>query len=239
MEINKDFMELVSQENEDMLEKISYVSTKNVKNMSPTEFKMFNSFRQNTEFQIVTKDEQKQIAFNLMIIGKENVGKTSLIYRFFIQKFNENKIPQKNSINHYNYISDLTNIDIIDINGVSTFDNIRDTCIIRTQFFVFVCSLDEDDSINYIENYYKKICQIRGTSYVPSIVCLNKIDLIKLSNSKLLNAKNFALSINAEFFETSAKSGKNVDLIFEKASEKYSKHSFNSPNFTPKGDTST
>lgn len=230
IKMNENFMKLISKENENLMDKITYKTNKNVKAMSSIEFKMVESLKNSADIQAVTKAEPK-ITFNLLLIGKENVGKTSLIYRFFIHEFNEKKIVHKMPISHYNYSTDLSSINIIDIGSSSDFDDVRDTSIVRSQFFLFLCSLDDEKSIEYIEKYYQKICQIKGTSFLPALICINKIDLPKPNNYNYLYLKSFALSINADLIEISVKSGKNIHSLFDKASEKYSKNSFNAPIF--------
>lgn len=227
LKLHKDFLDLKTNENEIMSDKVYYLSHKNAK--SSVEFKTVKTLHDNSEVQAVTKIDPEKINFSLLFIGQEDVGKTSLIYRFFVQKFSENKIPQEVPNNHFNYISKSSNIDIIDIDGFYSFDNIRDTYIPRTHFFMLVCSPDVENSVDYIREYYKKILKLRNTTYVPSVVCLNKSDLLNSSDNFANAAKNFALSINAEYLEVSAKNGKNIDMIFDKASEKYSKHNFDSP----------
>jgi len=69
-----------------------------------------------------------------------------------------------------------------------------------------------------IKNWYKTAVKY-GLSRIPRILIGNKVDLKEERKIIRPMATHLAEELNATFFETSAKSGQNVDKIFRKISE--------------------
>lgn len=79
---------------------------------------------------------------------------------------------------------------------------------------MLVYDITRRSTFENLENWRKEM--LKNTKEEPvTIVIGNKVDLAHLREVRTEDGKKYAKEINAPFFETSAKDGKNVEAAFE------------------------
>ncbi len=155
--------------------------------------------------------EKNVIKRKMLVLGTFSVGKTSLVNRFTMNKFSDIYVPtigvsiKKKSVELEELIVDLV---IWDIADVATFDIIPDHYLSGAHGAVLVFDLTRPETLaktlEGIESFKEKL---------PStaiIIVGNKADLIDESIEDTINDRGI-LEVH-----TSAKSGENVEEMFEK-----------------------
>ncbi|KAJ3572436.1 hypothetical protein NP233_g3086 [Leucocoprinus birnbaumii] len=107
-------------------------------------------------------------------------------------------------------------IEIIDTSGAGEYATLREQAI-RAQGLILVYSITSRDTFERIEEYYRSMRRVTKDAGVPFLLVGNKSDLIY--ERRVTWDEGAALSdrLGCKFFETSAKSGENVDFIFSEA----------------------
>ena len=156
-----------------------------------------------------------------IIVGNQAVGKSNIIYRFTQNKFD----PQyKATINlDFSYknikVKDkIFRIQLWDTVGQESFQSIS-----RGYYKSGVCALvvydiTERESFNDVSNWIEE-CKNNGPSTISLVLVGNKIDLENERQVSHEEGEEFASRNNMLFFETSALSGKNIDLVFNDSVE--------------------
>ncbi len=154
--------------------------------------------------------------FKVVLIGNENVGKTSLVRRFVDNQFSENYISTlgfqmfHKSQNIGDYSIDF---EIWDLAGQQSFDFARKNYYTQSNAFFLVFDLTEVSSFQDLDKWYAEIQAVCPDK--PFILVGNKADLPHpkiierdfVKKSKQLNASGRIL--------TSAKTGSKVNDAFE------------------------
>jgi small GTP-binding protein len=164
----------------------------------------------------------KKLNLKIIIIGEPAVGKTSLVKNFISGKFSQD---YKSSIGTNIFIKSikLANvgelaIQLWDIAGQERWTRMRPSYYTGAEGVFIVGDLTRRNTFDQIEKFWfpdvKKYCNL-----APIALLANKCDLIKKLNEKEINA--YGKKINAiSIIQTSAKTGKNVELAFKIISEK-------------------
>jgi len=149
--------------------------------------------------------------FNILITGKEYVGKTSLInrysnkehlnYTFNPNNFNTNIYNER--FNDYityldNYYIKLNIIDHYSFNDIAFYFNIADIILI-------ICDITDDNSYNieHILKYKKLYCDRKIDHYIVN----NKVDLINILNEKI--------EYTSKYNNISCKTGYGINNLFK------------------------
>jgi small GTP-binding protein len=161
-------------------------------------------------------DVQKKI----ILLGDGEVGKTSLIRRFVLDKYDDKyiltigtKITGKNlqiGADNKNY---NLNLQIWDILGQKGFTKLHHSSFKGTDGVLLVADITRKDTLMNLAKYWiPKVHNLVGD--VPLIILANKSDLTDKAefNEKIL--RGFAALFNANFYFTSAKNGENVHQAF-------------------------
>lgn len=159
--------------------------------------------------------------FNIMVIGDEKVGKTTILERFFNRKFNAER-KKTIGVEYYNkeYIdqkSKLTySLKFWDTAGQERFRSVTKNYYQRAHGMLIVISVDYRTSFDNLKMWVNSVFENSGNSQMPIVVVCNKIDLEderEIQNSEVEKLCNDE-SINLKVFFTSAKSGTNIDTCF-------------------------
>jgi len=79
---------------------------------------------------------------------------------------------------------------------------------------MLVYDITRRSTFESLESWRKEM--LKNTSEEPAVVVIgNKLDLSNLREVKTEEGRRYAKEINAPFFETSARDGKNVEAAFE------------------------
>ncbi|NVM01673.1 MAG: GTP-binding protein [Candidatus Helarchaeota archaeon] len=174
----------------------------------------------------VEKEEPKPIkkcVFKVVIVGEPRVGKTSLVVKFAKGRFESVYRPTLgvDVIKHsYQYNS---NINLIftawDISGQASFKKLRRSYYPNTEGFFVIYDTTHLESFERVNDWVEEIKQY-GTRNSIFILVGNKIDLESERVVSKEKGERKAKELGVFFYETSAKSGRNVNDLFYYLGEK-------------------
>lgn len=155
----------------------------------------------------------------IVVIGAQNVGKTTLINSFLNNQFNEEYVPtiedtysvedQKLENQHF--------IDIIDTGGIDLFPNVQDHWLRDGQTFILVYSVACQDSFRALNGVKEDLITLEMTD-TPVVVVANKFDLTDQAVIDAKEGRELSRSFTDSFFvEASAKLKFNVQVVFQHA----------------------
>ena len=159
--------------------------------------------------------------YKIIIIGDPSVGKTSLLTKFSTKKFKETYIPTvgvnifKEIVNfEVNGNEVIVNLMLWDIAGQTHFYMLHESYFNGADGMMLVFDITRQSTFNNAKNWYNTTVKY-GLSGIPRVLIGNKIDLESERKIVQLHADHLSHELNAQYFETSAKSGENIDLIFK------------------------
>ena len=164
--------------------------------------------------------------FKIIVIGDPAVGKTSLLTNFCGDKFEYEYIPTvgvnitKEPVTIKDNMGTETTVNLMvwDIAGQPQFYMLHRPYFNGADGMMLVYDITRSSSFSNINNWYSTAIRY-GLSGIPRILIGNKIDLKDEKKIILPMAEHLSEKINAPFFETSALTGENVPLIFQKIAE--------------------
>jgi small GTP-binding protein len=156
--------------------------------------------------------------FKIMVIGDIAVGKTSLIRRYVENIFKEEYMStigveflQKKVLIDNKYPVTLV---LWDVAGHSKFATFKSTYYSGSDFIIIVFDITKQRSYRSIERWLSEAQRILGNK-IPFVIVGNKADLE--NERQITNYDDYKeVPTVVEIVETSAKTGKNVDWMFEK-----------------------
>ncbi|KAL3865675.1 hypothetical protein ACJMK2_043039 [Sinanodonta woodiana] len=154
----------------------------------------------------------------IVIVGSNCVGKTSLVLRYVLGKFNEQHKPTLSDC--YDHIAQFPDgchhcIEVLDTAGGDHFPVMRTLDIQRGDVFMIVFSVDSPDTLSAAKETRKQIQDIKGCSKVRAVWVGNKIDLVSSRKVTAEEALLKAFTFGDAYIETSAKFIINVDCVFQ------------------------
>jgi len=154
--------------------------------------------------------------FKVVVLGSGGVGKSALTVQFVTGTFAEKYDPTIEDFYRKEIEVDNTPsiLEILDTAGTEQFASMRDLYIKNGQGFILVYSLVNGQSFHDIRPMREQICRLKGTDKVPIVLVGNKVDLELEREVASEEGRNLARSWGCPFFETSAKSKRNVDELF-------------------------
>ncbi|NVM01774.1 MAG: GTP-binding protein [Candidatus Helarchaeota archaeon] len=153
--------------------------------------------------------------YKIVMLGDEAVGKTSIIVQHVEKRFEESyKMTIGTDISAKLMELGGQNIYLLiwDIGGQKKYKILRDSYLRGAFGAIIVYDVTNKNTYNHIIDWYDEAVQYCGT--IPVILVGNKIDL---SDERLLSKEDGlkkAKEINAEFYETSAKTGESINKVF-------------------------
>ena len=159
---------------------------------------------------------------NILIIGDTMSGKTCLLDNYFglnnMLKYatigTEYRIKKINSSDNVNY-----SLKIWDSSGAERYRSLLLNLLKNMKGIILVYSIDNEYTFNNIKNQINSINDYIDISKTPIILVGNKKDL---ENKRIISeeeGRKIAEDYNFKFYETSAKTGENVNEIFQKLFE--------------------
>ncbi len=164
--------------------------------------------------------EDESIQKKIILLGDGAVGKTSLIRRFVVDKYDDKyiltigtKITAKSmQIGIDKKIFDL-NLQIWDILGQKGFTKLHNSSFKGTDGVILVADITRKDTLISLARYWiPKVQNMVGD--VPLLILANKSDLTDEAEFNEDIVKSFAALFNASYYFTSAKVGENVHQAF-------------------------
>lgn len=169
---------------------------------------------------------EREPIFKLKVcmVGDSAVGKTSLVKRFVLDQFSDRYLETlgvnalvKDVIVRGTHGSDVpVRLVIWDVMGEPSYlEYVSDTYLYGTRGIVAVCDLTRFSTFEHLRTWLKIV--ERAVGNVPKTLAVNKADL--RSEALVLydehEVRRFAEENMARAYMTSAKTGNNVELMFE------------------------
>lgn len=172
---------------------------------------------------------EETLKAKVCLVGEAAVGKTSLIRRYVLDQFEDKylttlgaKVSKKElDFDMPEYCMKIHLVMVIwDIMGEKTFrDLTKEAFFHGTKGVLAVCDLTRYNTLRELDDWIESVFGVTGE--VPVIYAVNKVDLkdevmIMYGESELDQS---ARAFKADYLYTSAKTGENVELTFEKLGE--------------------
>ncbi len=157
-------------------------------------------------------NEDFENIIELLIIGDQNVGKSNFIFRFTENKFSESHqatIGIDVKVKNITIDNKVYKIQIFDTSGQETYKSISRNYYLRAQGILLMFDLTNKYTFQNLEKWIKEIYNVRDK--IPLIIIGNKSDLENKIEVKDDEVIQFGNKINASYYKTSAKNGKNID----------------------------
>eukprot|EP01128_Nolandella_sp_AFSM9_P010154 TRINITY_DN6977_c0_g1_i1.p1 TRINITY_DN6977_c0_g1~~TRINITY_DN6977_c0_g1_i1.p1 ORF type:complete len:188 (-),score=50.09 TRINITY_DN6977_c0_g1_i1:194-715(-) len=150
-------------------------------------------------------------------MGSGGVGKSAITVQFiqgiFIKKYDptiEESYRKPVEVDSKNYM-----LEILDTAGTEQFTAMRDLYMKNGQGFALVFSLVSDSTFHDLTAIRNQIIKVKDTEDVPMVLVGNKCDLVDKRTISAEEAQSLAdKSFGGKFFETSAKTTKNINEVF-------------------------
>ena len=168
--------------------------------------------------------QEYEYIFKIILIGSSGVGKSSLIQRY-TQKTFEDVYDCTIGVDFFTKTIDVNGktvkLQIWDTAGTEKYRSITSSYYRGSHCALIVFDLTSKDSFEslptWIENYYKNCNQ----EFDKNVILVgNKIDLSEKRDVTQEKINDFIKLNNLVYFETSAKTGENVDESFQYIAQK-------------------
>jgi len=155
------------------------------------------------------------LEYKVILLGSQSVGKTSIIHRAI------NRVDFETSptvgVSHftrtYEIDRNMINLNIWDTAGQEKYRSIATLYYRGANAIVFVYSLDEEQSLKDIVEWYNNV-KNQNLEDVKFFLVANKSDLVNERKVSQQQGDEMAKRINAEFIEVSAVAGNNIEELF-------------------------
>lgn len=171
--------------------------------------------------------EVKDMMKKMVVIGEAGVGKTSLIRRFVVDKFDDKyivTIGTKTSKKILTLKDGGTNVNlkliIWDILGQRSFPKLKESAYKGANGAFVVLDLTRRETLDSFETWLSQLYKIAGE--IPVIVLANKNDLKSEYGKKEI--ENLVKDYGFPYYLTSAKTGRNVNDAFHTLGKMMIKH---------------
>ena len=161
--------------------------------------------------------EVRRTVLPLMLLGDSQVGKSSLLLRLTGNQFNDSQLT---TVGKQSYIMQVNlhgyelKMKIWDTAGQERFKSMSVQVIKTSDAVVLVYAINDRNSFNALDKWLLKISEASDISKKPIIVIGNKSDLDDKRQVSYEEGENFAKNKGYNFYETSAKTGENINEAF-------------------------
>ena len=157
-----------------------------------------------------------ELKLKILVIGDSSVGKTSMLLKYVENIFPEAHmatIGVEYKVKVINTPKYKVNLNIWDTAGQERFKSITKSFFNNTNGIVFVYDITSKESFEGAKNWMK---DAEPYGKFESVLCGNKVDLEEKRIIKFDQLKEFGLKKKIDVFETSAKTGANLNKVFQK-----------------------
>jgi small GTP-binding protein len=158
----------------------------------------------------------KKYNFKVIFLGDAAVGKTSIVAKHVTSTFKENYIPSLGAnIASREYTVDGKDITLMiwDIAAQEAFSKVRQEYYNGAKAAFIVYDVTRPGTFENVVFWHDDLIKIIRKK-IPIILIGNKTDLRAVV--QVHSGKRLADDIGADFIETSAKTGENIEKVFEK-----------------------
>ncbi len=164
------------------------------------------------------------ISIKVILIGDSGVGKTCLIQQYTNQQFQEetvSTIAVSDKLTKEVKVGEKTiKLEIWDTAGQERYRSVNKIYMKDAKIALLVYDMTVQNSFNNLQNWYKELKEINNSVEVFGVIA-NKSDLYEESVIDKTEGENYAKTINATFYETSAMDYESVSAAFEGLTKKY------------------
>ena len=149
----------------------------------------------------------------LMLLGDSQVGKTSLTLLLTKNKFDDSlltTIGKESYMYQVNLHGHDIKMKIWDTAGQERFKSMSLSVIKTVDALVLVYSIASKQTFNNLETWLQQLKNITDLSKKPVIILGNKCDLEEIREVTYKEGEEYAENLGYHFYETSAKTAKNV-----------------------------
>nr|CAD7428308.1 unnamed protein product [Timema monikensis] len=160
--------------------------------------------------------------FKVVLLGEGCVGKTSVILRYVEDKFNDKHITtlQASFLNKkINISGKRVNLSIWDTAGQERFHALGPIYYRMSNGAILVYDITDEDSFQKVKNWVKELKKMLGSD-ICLVIAGNKIDLEKQRTVSVQNAEEYAESVGAKHYHTSAKLDRGIEEMFLELSQR-------------------
>ncbi len=174
-------------------------------------------------------EDQMSRGVKISLIGNSGVGKTCIIYRYTHSKFDENSVSTQGA----NYSPKVVNIkgkdihlDIWDTAGQEQYRSLGRHFYKDSYIVILVYDVTQRDSFDDLKNIWYNDLKKCGEKYIVLGIAGNKSDLYEKEEIPEEEARKYAEEINATYMAVSAKTGTNIEILFENLISRYLEKEF-------------
>ena len=181
--------------------------------------------------------DKKFYSIKIIVVGNSTVGKTKIIYRLVNNEFIDDRIETiGRDFETYNveYNDKILKLLIMDTAGSERFRSVTRGYFKNCSFALIVYDITNQESFNSIKEWIED-CQNYANDNIHMVLVGNKIDKEEERKISKEQGKELAKEHIMDFYETSAKTGENIEDIFLGLCELISnnidegKYDFNNP----------
>ncbi|KAL9656675.1 hypothetical protein ABK040_002945 [Willaertia magna] len=133
----------------------------------------------NKKQNLKSKKRPSSVDYKIVVTGDGGNGKSAITIRFYQNVFVGLYDPTIEDCYRKEIVVDNEKcmVDVLDTAGPEEFSAMRDHYMRFGNSFVLVCSVNNKNSLESLENYFEQIARIKETNIYPCVLCVNKIDL--------------------------------------------------------------
>ena len=164
----------------------------------------------------------------LIVVGETQVGKTSIINQYIENQFSEEYVTTMTQDKSTKEI-ELENktkikIEIWDTVGQIGIRGTNKIFMKNTKIALLVYDITDQKSFDVLNEFYEQVNEVNGKGKVYFVVAGNKSDLYEDQVISKETGEEYAKSINALFYEISAKDHECIENLFKESVTEYVKH---------------
>lgn len=171
----------------------------------------------------------KELKLKMCLLGEAGVGKTSLIRKFVVDKFDDKYISTlgtKTSKKTFLMKNDGSNINLTlliwDVLGQRQFTRVKEVAYTGANGAFIVMDLTRKDTLYAFDHWLFSLYEVAGE--IPIVVLCNKNDLTPEFGPGEI--EEIIADYGFPYYLTSAKTGENVNIAFEKIGKTMVKYLF-------------
>lgn len=162
----------------------------------------------------------------ILLIGEASVGKTSLVRRYVIDKFDDKyiiTIGTKTSRKPLEFIFEPEQLtvhlmlDIWDILGQKGMERAHKVYFKGAESFILVVDGTRRETFDTLATWAKSVWELCGP--VPGVLACNKVDIKEKFQVTDAEVESMAKQLNLQPFWTSARTGENVEASFRQVGD--------------------
>jgi small GTP-binding protein len=157
-----------------------------------------------------------QATFKIVFLGESGCGKTSIISRYIDKEFTGTLCPTVGCAGRtidYQYRNHALTLLLWDTAGQELYRSLTPIYYRNSAAAIIVYDLSVRDTFEQIQGWIEELHSTVGD--IVMVLCANKSDLEDARAVEELEGAALAHSVNAQFVETSAKTGRGLDLLFQ------------------------